>query len=220
MNSFSNKIVAVVPIKFNSRRLNEKCIKRFKNGKPLCYYIFNELLKIKEIQLIYAFCSDERIIPYLPDNVIFLKRPEYLDEDNISINDILYQFISNVEADIYIQTHITSPFLSHQSILSGLSAVLTQNYDSAFSVTMCQDFFWSNGKPINYRLSDVPRTQDLVPFYKETSGFYIFKRNVFESTHGRIGSKPFLVEVNQIEAIDIDTEEDFFIADAIYNFNR
>ena len=33
----------------------------------------------------------------------------------------------------------------------------------------------------------------------------------------RIGETPFIVEVGEIEAIDIDEAEDFMIADAIYN---
>ena len=35
--------------------------------------------------------------------------------------------------------------------------------------------------------------------------------------HRRIGEKPFIVEVSEIEAVDIDEPEDFMIADAIYN---
>ena len=35
--------------------------------------------------------------------------------------------------------------------------------------------------------------------------------------HRRIGEKPYIVEVNEIEAVDIDELEDFMIADAIYN---
>lgn len=34
----------------------------------------------------------------------------------------------------------------------------------------------------------------------------------------RIGAKPFIVEVGEVEAIDIDEPEDFEIADAIYNY--
>lgn len=34
----------------------------------------------------------------------------------------------------------------------------------------------------------------------------------------RIGQKPYIVEIGKIEGIDIDEEEDFIIADAIYNY--
>lgn len=34
----------------------------------------------------------------------------------------------------------------------------------------------------------------------------------------RIGDKPYIVEVGEIESVDIDEAEDFMIADAIYNY--
>jgi CMP-N-acetylneuraminic acid synthetase len=34
----------------------------------------------------------------------------------------------------------------------------------------------------------------------------------------RIGDKPYIVEVNEIESIDIDEQIDFEIADAIFNY--
>lgn len=53
--------------------------------------------------------------------------------------------------------------------------------------------------------------------YEETSGFYIYKREVMTLHNRRIGQKPYIVEVGEIESTDIDEEEDFMIADAIYN---
>ena len=74
-----------------------------------------------------------------------------------------------------------------------------------------------DGKPFNYELDNIPRTQDLEPLYEETSGFYIINSSVITSLNRRIGKKPHIVEVNEIEAVDIDEKEDFQIADAIYN---
>lgn len=52
----------------------------------------------------------------------------------------------------------------------------------------------------------------------ETSGFYIYGKDVIASKHRRIGDSPFLVEVNEVETIDIDEAEDFMIADAVFNY--
>ena len=73
------------------------------------------------------------------------------------------------------------------------------------------------GAPYNYELNHIPRTQDLPLLYEETSGFYIYRKEVMMDFHRRIGVNPFLVEVGEIESIDIDEPEDFVIADAIYN---
>ena len=79
----------------------------------------------------------------------------------------------------------------------------------------CRIFY---GKPFNYELNNIPRTQDLPALYEETSGFYIYRSNVMTDLNRRIGDKPFIVEVGEIESVDIDEAEDFMIADAIYNY--
>ena len=77
---------------------------------------------------------------------------------------------------------------------------------------------WRDGVPFNYDLENIPRTQDLPPLYEETSGFYIYRENVINEMGRRIGNKPYIVEIGEVESIDIDEPEDFMIADAIYNF--
>ena len=52
------KVTAFVPMKLNNERLPGKNTKAFTNGKPLCQYILNTLLKVKEIDEIYVYCSD------------------------------------------------------------------------------------------------------------------------------------------------------------------
>ena len=147
--------------------------------------------------------------------MIFLKRPKWLDDFNVKGLDIIDQFIKDVEADIYILTHVTQPFVKKESFEKALKKVLSEDYDSAFSVIEFQDYFWKNGKPLNYDPTNIVRTQDLDPIYMETGAFFIFKKEVFTKYHRRIGNKPFMQILNQFEAVDIDTKEDFEMAEAI-----
>lgn len=212
------KIVAVVPMKLNNKRLPQKNTRPFTNGKPLCYYILDTLLKIKKINEVYVYCSNEDIKEFIPKGVKYLKRSESLDTDSTKMNEVLLSFSKDVDADIFVMTHTTAPFISADSIEKGLDAVLGNEYDSSFAVKKLQDFLWQDGKPFNYSLEQIPRTQDLPAFYEETSGFYIYKKHIIRDYGRRIGDNPFLVEIGEIEAIDIDELEDFKIADAIYNF--
>ena len=211
------KTVAVVPMKLNNRRLPQKNTTPFTNGKPLCYYILTTLLTVKEIDEIYVYCSNPDIKNYIPDQVEFLKRPVSLDTDDTSMNEVLCSFSNEVPADVYLMSHATSPFIKKESIETGLNAVLSGEYDSSFAVKKIQDFLWKDGCPLNYELDRIPRTQDIVPLYEETSGFYIYRNEVIKNNR-RIGDKPFMVEVGEIESIDIDEREDFLIADAIHNY--
>ncbi len=211
------KIVAVVPMKLNNRRLPQKNTKCFTNGKPLCCYILSTLKKVQAIDEVYVYCSNPDIQEYLPEGVKYLKRSEELDQDTTKMNEVLTAFAEDVFADIYVMTHTTAPFISNEAIEKGIQAVVSNEYDSAFAAKKLQDFLWKDGKPFNYELDNIPRTQDLQALYEETSGFYIYKSEVITQLNRRIGDKPYIVEVSEIESVDIDEAEDFIIADAIYN---
>lgn len=212
------KTVAIVPMKLNNRRLPQKNTKCFTNGKPLCYYILSTLLRIDKIDEVYVYCSNSDITEFIPDGVKYIKRSESLDKDTTSMTEVLTCFTKEVFADVYVMTHTTAPFISKESIEMGLEAVLNGDYDSAFAAKKLQDFLWKDGIPFNYELNNIPRTQDLPTLYEETSGFYIYKNSVMSDLNRRIGKRPYIVEVGEIEGIDIDEPEDFVIADAIYNY--
>ncbi|OUN37393.1 HAD family hydrolase [Faecalibacterium sp. An77] len=208
--------VAVVPIKRNNRRLPHKNTRPFTGGKPLCWYVLSTLLTLPELDRVYVYCSDPDIQTFLPPGVEFLRRSPDLDRDTASMTQVLAAFARDVEAGCYLMTHATAPFIGAASLRRGLEAVRSGEYDSAFAARKVQDFLWKDGRPWNYDPACIPRTQDLPPLYQETSGFYIYTREVITQMGRRVGQRPYLVEVSQIEAVDIDEAEDFRIADALY----
>lgn len=213
------KTVAVIPIKFHNQRLPGKNIKLL-GGKPLISYIQQTIKKVADIDKVYVYCSDERIKDYLLDGVKYLKRSETLDRDTTKINDVLSAFAKDVKADYYVLVHATAPFVSADSIKIGIDAIKDGVADSALAVEKMQHFLWQDGKPLNYNPADIPRTQDLNPIFKETSGFYIYSYDMIMKENRRVGNRPKLVEVNGRERIDIDEEEDFIMAQMILNTDR
>jgi CMP-N-acetylneuraminic acid synthetase len=211
------KIVAFVPIKLKNERLPDKNIKQFDNGKPLISYILDTLNTINDIDEKFVYCSQQTISRYLPDGIRYLSRPERLDLPSTKINEVIETFVNTVDADIYILTHATAPFITVKTIQEGICNVKINNYDSAFSVQKIQDFLWNEHNPINYNLTSIPRTQDLPPIYLETTGLYIFTKELWINFGRRIGFRPYLIEVTKVEAIDINTYDDFFIANALSN---
>lgn len=212
------KVVAVVPIKLNNERLPGKNIKSLENGKPLCSYILETLLEVNLIDEVYVYCSDEKIIEYIPEQVIFRKRSSTLDTNETKMNEILKSFADDVKADLYVLTHATSPFVCKDSFKNGITAIKDNGYDSAFTVEKMNEFLWTNDKPFNYELDNIPRTQDLQPFYIETSGFYMYKSFVINNLNRRIGDNPKLIEIDKFESCDINNYEDFDIAQAYFDY--
>jgi CMP-N-acetylneuraminic acid synthetase len=83
---------------------------------------------------------------------------------------------------------------------------------------MIQDYCWYRGTPLNYSMDNLVTTQDLEPIYMETGAFFIFRREVFEKYHRRIGENPYMHIVNEFERIDIDTADDFALAEAVAEY--
>lgn len=205
------KVVALVPIKLNSQRLPHKNILPIA-GHPLCWYICNSLKQVEGIDEVYVYCSDESVIEYLPDGVIFKQRDKRLDGDFVKGFEIYKSFIEEVDADVYVLAHTTSPFIKRSSIQNALNHIISGENDSAFSAERVQTFAWYQGKTINYDLNNVPRTQDMEPIWVETSAFFMFKKEIFTIHNRRIGFSPYIQEVSGIEAVDIDEEKDYELA--------
>lgn len=210
------KTVALIPIKLGSKRVPQKNIKPFFDGTPLMHFIQKTCLECRLIDKVYIYCSDETIKDYILPGVHFLKRPKELDGDDKNANDIIRAFINEVDADIYINAHTTSPFAKSETIDDCIAKVASGKYDSAFCAESIKTFMWSEGKPINFDPSNFPRTQDLPDILGETSIAYVFTKKCFIENNRRLGTNPFIKEVGKIEAMDIDYPEDFDIADAVY----
>lgn len=210
------KTVALIPIKLDSKRVPQKNIKPFFDGTPLMHFIQRVCLESKYIDETYVYCSDENIKEYILPGVRFLKRPECLDRDDKNANDIIREFMKTVNADIYVNTHTTSPFAKVETIDDCVAHVASGEYDSAFCAEAIKTFMWENGKPINFNPDHFPRTQDLPLIYGETCIAYVFTKDSFEKNNRRLGKKPYIKEVGKIEAMDIDYPEDFEICNAIY----
>ena len=208
------KRVAFVPIRLNSQRVEGKNL-RLLGGQPLMTYLLRSLAAAKNIDEVYVYCSNPDIQEYLPEGVRFLKRDERLDSNTTLGEEIYDAFTSEVEADIYILAHATSPFIRTATIEDAVARVESGEYDSAFSAERVQTFAWWEGKPLNYSLEHVPRTQDLEPIYVETSAFFIFRNEVWRTLHRRIGERPYTAVTDRIESMDIDNPDDFLLAEAI-----
>lgn len=211
------KVVSFIPIKLNNQRLPGKNLMKL-DGIPLCNYIFDTVKQIDEIDEKYVYCSDESIKEYIPEGLQYLKRDKYLDGFNVKGLEIIEYFINDVDADIYVLTHVTQPFTKANSIKKALNKVLYEDYDSAFSCLRIQDYCWYQGKPFNYDMTDIVTTQNLEPIFMETGAFFIFRKEVFTKYHQRIGKKPYMMELDALEAVDIDTANDFEFAKVVAEF--
>ncbi|MCB9223363.1 MAG: acylneuraminate cytidylyltransferase family protein [Crocinitomicaceae bacterium] len=219
------KVIALLPMKGNSERVPGKNIRDF-NGKPLFFHVLGTLTASNYIdQIIINTDSDQFAEMALAHSskVKIHKRPQEICGDFVSMNDVINYDIDNSDGMHYLQTHSTNPLLRVSTIDNAIEAYenLPSHFDSLFSVTRHQTrLFWEDGSPINHNPQELIRTQDLPPVFEENSNFFIFSRESFKKAgNKRIGLHPKMFEVNKIEAVDIDDENDFLIAEALQKLN-
>lgn len=220
------KIIALIPMKGNSERVANKNLKDF-NGLPLYHRVMGALIRSKYIDKIIVNTDSDLIkkdiLKHFNNKVIIIDRPVDIIGDHVSMNKIIDFDLKSSDADIYLQTHSTNPLLKTKSIdkaIEKMKKILVDtSYDSIFSVTKLQTRLYNElGKPFNHNPAELIRTQDLEPIYEENSNFYLFTKESFNNAgKKRIGLKPYMFEIDKIEAIDIDEPQDFIIAEALYS---
>ncbi len=207
------KVVAMIPVKLNNERLPGKNTKIL-GDKPLCAYLFDTVLKTKNVDEIYVFCSNDSFREYVPEGIHFLKRPAELDQPQVKGLQIVDYFVNTVDADIYALMHVTQPFITAETIDAAVAEVVGGAYDSAIAAKEVKEYLWYKGEPVNYNPGDIARTQDLVPAYIE-SELFVFEKDVFVKHGRRIGFKPYIHGIDWKQAVSIDTPEDFEMARAV-----
>lgn len=218
----SYRLVALMPMRHSSERVPGKNYRPFGDGRPLFHHTLDALKGCNLIDKIVINTDSptiaEQCAEKYPD-VIVIDRPEHIRGGMTPMNDVLLHDVKTVESQFYLQTHSTNPIMTSDTITKAVETFFRNYpiYDSLFSVTKVQTRFWDSlARAINHNPNILIRTQDLPPFYEENSCVYIFERNTLIERHNRIGNRPFLFEMDPYEAVDIDEEIDFRVAEEVF----
>lgn len=212
---------ALLPMKGHSERVKNKNIRNFA-GKPLFTYVLDTLRKCKYVTDVYVDTDSKEIVQLIGryyEDVQIIERPERLCGDMVSMNDIIKYDIAQIGAKYYLQTHATNPLLKSDTLDAACVMFIEgmDRYDSAFSVNKLQTRLYNaDGSVVNHNPDILQRTQDLSPLYEENSNFYIFSTESFQRRNARIGEKPMMMEMSKLESVDIDEEQDFILAEQLY----
>ncbi len=215
------KVVAIVPMRHSSERVKGKNYRDFA-GKPLFHRIIESLLACDKIDKVVIDTDSPTIIEQtatLFPEVLVLERPEHLRDGAIPMNNVLLNTCNSIESEFYLQTHSTNPLLSPETIAKGIEEFMKSFpiYDSMFSVTRLQQRLWDPlARAINHNPAILLRTQDLPPTYMENSCMYLFTKETLIKKFNRIGDRPFMYDIAEIEAQDIDVELNFKVAEFLF----
>lgn len=211
------KIACFIPIKAYSERVSGKNF-RMLNGKKLYYYICESVKASNAFDDVYVDTNSDEVADFAKAlDFKVIPRKEELAQNTANGNDLLnYHYEMFPDYDFYFQLFATAPFLKPQTIRECVEYLVNSNkYDSCFTATKNNGFYWMNNLPVNYRPGILPRSQDMTPLIEESTGLYGISAEALKKYRCRIGRNPYIFLINKFEATDINTEEDLKIAEII-----
>ena len=218
-----NRFTALLPMKANSQRVPGKNF-RLLHGRPLYRWMLDTLLSIQEVDRVIINTDANQLLddPALTrdERVLLRQRAPSLRGDTVSMNKILADDVAHAEGEYFLMTHSTNPFLQAATLRRAMgefmSGLVSGQCDSLFSVNRFQArFYRDDATPINHNPKELVQTQDLEIWYEENSCLYLFSRESFLGTSARIGQKPMMFETPREQSLDIDTPEDWGLAEIL-----
>lgn len=223
------RILALITARAGSKRLPGKNI-RILGGKPLINWSINAAKNIPEICDILVSTDDIEIAEIAKKEGAYVPwlRPNDLATDHSSLVDVALQALDWYESkkeiiDGLLLLQPTSPFRSHASIQKGIELFIKHNYQTVIGVTPTHAHpMWTFKQKGNYLVPYIDglgfktRSQDLPLAYLVSGSFYLISPKELRTQNSFVTPKiiPLLIESPQ-EALDIDTEWDFKLAEFI-----
>jgi len=217
------KIVAMIPARMGSKRVKSKNL-RMLNGKALIEYILDTVSEVDLFDAVYVN-SEDSVFANIAEKyeVDFYKRPEDLSSDRATNDEFAYDFLQNIECDILIQILPTSPFLTQEEIISFVDTMVKSDSDTLISVEHKQIACVYERAAINFdRLVKNPPSQTMTPVMSYATALMGWRSDKFIENMDSYGvayhggdCKTDYFELKGLSTIDIDTVEDFHLAEAI-----
>jgi len=215
-------------VKANSDRVPQKNF-RILGGKPLWRWLIDEL---SDFHLYVNTDSDELLeeLEKLPHVTAIKRNIEYVEwERNAQhrgspvmamVKEFCEEYLSLNED--FALVHVTSPFLKSETLKIAFNEYNASDSHSLHSVKPIQDalMFKRENKvvPSNFEFSRVSRTQDLEPIYQSLGAFFVMNRkNLERENYARLNESSNLFTLSPLEAIEIDNEDDYFLAQIVAN---
>lgn len=211
----------MIPARIGSKRVPKKNL-RLLNGKPLISYSIEAAIKSDVFSEIYIN-SDDNIFAEFAEkyNIKFYRRPDHLGSDSTNNDEFAHDFIENVQGDVLVQLLPTSPLISPEEIKNFVEEMIQNKYDSLVSVEDKQIACLYNNAPVNFKLLESHKSsQTMIPVKAYATvlmgwTYESFRENMQKygfAYHGADGKIGYFT-VKGFSTIDIDNEEDFYLAE-------
>ena len=212
------KLLAIVPVRSGSQRVKNKNFKKFA-GSNLLEIKLKQLKKIKDIDEILVSSDSEKMLKFAKKlNLSTHKREKYYASSKATNSEFFKNLAEVIKSDYVLYSPVTAPLISKKTIERCINFLKKKQsgYKSVATVKLLKHHMWLNNKPLNYKVSKSPSSQDLPNIMAITYGCCIIKRSDMLKFKNVVTDKSKFIILDDVEATDIDNELDFKIAEYLF----
>lgn len=214
------RVVAVVPVKATSDRVQAKNFREFYEGKSLFDLLLQKLIASSEIDQVYVSSNASDLKNKVENSgARFIEREDTFCNNEVPWSDVIAHVADSVPEDddvVLLWCHTTSPLFDNydKAVQKYMQESRENDYDGLVAVARLSEFVVSEKRqPLNYSWGPWHRySQYLDKMYVITGGLFIAKKEEMVRNRYVISKNPYFFEVSQLEAIDVDTQYDFELA--------
>lgn len=205
-------VIFVVPARGGSIGVRNKAL-RVLGDRPVLAHTIATLYGLGPI----VVTTDDPIIGQLAkeEGAWYLPEPQVATQRALDavVHRAIQETAQRWPAPLVATVQCTSPFLKRETVQRALAAV-REGFDTALTVRDDRGLRWERAALETTREhmpARVPR-QQMPPTWRETGGCLVTRRE-YVTDHARIGPRVKLIPVEGREALDLDTEDDWLLAE-------
>lgn len=220
--------IAIIPARGGSKRIPRKNIKEFCE-KPILAYSIEAALKTKLFDEIMVSTDDNEIAEVAKKygaSVPFMRSTETANDFAILkdvLNEVLSEYKKNgKEFDEVCCILPTAPLIDSDDVIKSYEILNKNSATSVIPVVKYSYTIWrslkiEDGKlTMNWPENFPKRSQDLPDAYHDAGLFYWYNKQYFEEKIAGFGENAYPYILDEEKVQDIDTEDDWRIAEMKY----
>ena len=223
------KVLAIITARGGSKRIPRKNIKDF-CGKPIMAYSVEAAVNSGAFDAVMISTEDEEIasIGQKYGAEVPFYRSEETASDFATTTDVLMEVLDEYEKrgmhfDIACCIYPTAPFVTAKRLKEAVDTLSSSDADTLIPVVsfsyppqramVIEDGILTFKYPENLSV----RSQDLEKHYHDAGQFYVFRTDAFKKNRNLMVGNILPLVLGEMEVQDIDTEEDWQMAELKYS---
>ena len=210
-------INVLIAVRGGSKRVPRKNVKPF-CGSSMLELKVEQALRLEGITSVVVTSEDDEMLEIAENlGARALKRDPHYASDTVPMGDVYVHLASILDCKDILWTPVTSPLVQDNTIQDCINIYKQRGeYDSVVTTNIIKEYMWLENKAINYDPKNHPRSQDLPDIYALNFAANILPRELMIKNKNILGDNFYAYMLDEIEAIDVDTEYEFILAEFLY----